>query len=179
VSRYVALLRGVNVGGSKRVPMADLRVLLEQQGYREIRTLLNSGNAVFTGSAERIAVHSQRIRSAISEGLGVDVPVIVKTAREVAAVVADNPLKAVATDPSRYLVALTRDAKSLSALAAVSAAGGAGDEFRIGRHAAYLWCANGILESTLAVALLKGRGDAITTRNWATVAKINALLQDS
>jgi len=179
VSRYVALLRGVNVGGAKRVPMADLRALLEQQGYRDIKTLLNSGNAVFSGSTERSAVHSQRIRAAIAEALGVDVPVIVKTAREMAAVVADNPLEGVANDPSRYLVALTRDAKSLSALASLGAAGGGGEEFRIGRHAAYLWCANGILESRLAVALLKGLGDTGTTRNWATVEKISALLQDS
>ena len=170
----------MNVGGAKRVPMADLRALLEQLGCREVKTLLNSGNAVFTGTTERTAVHSQRIRSAISAKLGVDVPVIVKTAREVAAVVADNPFAAVATDPSRYLVALTCDAKSLTALAALKAAGGAGDEFRIGRYAAYLWCANGILGSKLAVALLKGLGESGTTRNWATVGKIHALTrQDS
>lgn len=178
MSRYVALLRGVNVGGAKRVPMADLRSLLEQQGYRDIKTLLNSGNAVFSGFAERPAIHSQRIRSAISEALGVDVPVIVKTAREIAAVIADNPLEAVATDPSRYLIAFARDAKSLSALALLRETAGEGEEFRIGRNAAYMWCANGILESKLAVALLKGLGETGTTRNWATVTKINALLQE-
>lgn len=175
--RFVALLRGINVGKAKRVAMADLRALLESLGYSGVRTLLNSGNAVFDASAETALKHGQRIQAAVASELGVDALVIVKSAKDIAAVIGGNRLGAAANDPSRLLVALTTDAKSLGAVEAVAKADWGAEVVHIGKHAAYLWCANGILESKAAVALLKGLADAGTTRNWATMEKIHALLQ--
>jgi uncharacterized protein (DUF1697 family) len=179
VPRFVALFRGINVGRAKRIAMADLRALLESLGYGGVRTLLNSGNAVFDAPAEPPARHAQRIQAAVAGSLGVECLVIVKSAQDMAAVVAGNALAATATDPSRLLVALTGDAKALAALHALAQSEWGGDELHVGPHAAYLWCANGILESKLAVALLKGLAECGTTRNWATVEKIHALLQEA
>jgi len=94
-----------------------------------------------------------------------------------AAVVAGNKLVAIAADPSRLLVALTNDPKPLAALESFARGEWGADEVHIGKHAVYVWCANGILESKAAVALLKGLGGSGTTRNWATVEKLHALLQ--
>lgn len=179
MARLVALFRGINVGRAKRVAMADLRALLGSLGYGDARTILNSGNAVFDGPPESGAKHALRIQAAVADKLGVDALVIVKSAKDIAAVVAGNKLAAVATDPSRLLVAFTHDAKSLGALDSIARAEWGEEEVHIGKHAAYVWCANGILESKAAVALLSGLGKSGTTRNWSTVEKIHTLLQNA
>jgi len=174
--RYVALFRGINVGKAKRIAMADLRTLLGKLGYRDIATLLNSGNAVFTGDAEPAPVHAGRIRTAVAKKLGVDALVIVKSEKDLAGIVADNMLESVATDPSRLLVAMTQDAKALAKVAQLADLPWGAERIHVGKHAAYLWCANGILESKAAVALLKQLDETGTTRNWATLNKIHGLV---
>src|ERR1700744_4210713 len=72
MKRYIALLRGINVGKAKRVPMADLRALMESLGYAGVRTLLNSGNAVFDAKAGTAASHAKKLRAAILDTIGVD-----------------------------------------------------------------------------------------------------------
>lgn len=177
--RYVALFRGINVGKAKRIAMADLRALLGKLGYSDIATLLNSGNAVFTGGAESGAKHAERIRAAVKTKLGVDAFVIVKSQKDIAAIVAGNNLQKVATDASRLLVAMTHHPKALAKVEALGEAAWGDERLQVGKHAAYLWCANGILESKLAVALLTKLGEAGTTRNWATLNKIHALMSGS
>src|SRR3954471_7836308 len=177
--RYVALFRGINVGKAKRLAMADLRALLDELGYTGVATLLNSGNAVFTGSAGPVATHAARIRDAVRTQLGVDALVIVKSARDVAAIIAGNALGAHATDPSRLLVAVTATAAGLARARPLMGEKWGAERLHVGRHAAYLWCANGILESQLVPAFLKGLADAGTTRNWSTLNKIHVLLTES
>ncbi len=176
--RYVALLRGINVGKAKRVAMADLRVLLGRLGYHEVATLLNSGNAVFTGGAEPAATHAGRIRQAVLKKLGVDALVIVKSGKDLAGIVAGNELGAVAADPARLLVAVTNESRALASVKTLARADWGDERLQIGRHAAYLWCADGILESKALGPLLKGLGNTATTRNWATLTKIHALMSE-
>jgi uncharacterized protein (DUF1697 family) len=174
--RHVALFRGINVGKAKRIAMADLRALLGKLGYTGVQTLLNSGNAVFTGDASSAARHADRIRQAVLKKTGVDALVIVKTDKDVAAIIAGNELGAIADNHSRLLVALTNDGKALAGLKALARAEWGDERIHVGKHAAYLWCANGILESKAATALLKGLEGSGTTRNWATLNKIHALM---
>jgi len=169
--RYIALWRGINVGKAKRLAMADLKALLTEMGATNVSTLLNSGNAVFEAKKKLTA---DKIRKAVSEQLGVDAAVILKTAAEWAAISAEQPIKE-AHDHSRLLVAVTADAATLKAAEGIVTAGD--ERFVVTAHAAYLWCANGILESKAGVQLLKKLGDGGTTRNWATVEKLNALAQ--
>src|SRR5438034_8047019 len=104
--RQIALIRGINVGRAKRVAMSELRALVEALGYGEVRTLLNSGNVVFTSPGPPAGDAAARIEEALGARLGVSARVIVLTAGELAAVVANNPLLGVADDPSRLLVAV-------------------------------------------------------------------------
>ena len=101
--RYVALWRGINVGKAKRLAMTDLKALLTELGATEVKTLLNSGNAVFDSRRKPSA---DRIRAAVRERLGVDAAVILKTAAEWAAIAAAHGIDG-ADDPSRLLVAIT------------------------------------------------------------------------
>lgn len=176
MSIYIALLRGINVGKAKRIAMADLRALLAGLGYTDVATLLNSGNVVFKagkGTPKKLAAH---ISAAIASQLGIEVPVIVVSAKDFALIAKDNPFAASATDPSRLLIAFVPDAGALSAVSTISTLVTPPEQLHVGAHAAYLHCASGILESKAAEALLGKAGKAATTRNWGTVQKLLALV---
>ena len=176
--RRVALLRGINVGRAKRISMGDLRALFAGLGYGDVRTLLNSGNAIFTGAAEPPDKLAARLRTAVAKKLGVDALVIIKSGKDVAGIMAGNAIEKLATDHSRLLVAMTNDARALAALKSMAKSEWGAEKIHVGKHAAYVWCANGILESKAAVALLKNLAETGTTRNWATLAKIHALIAE-
>ena len=176
MGRCVALLRGVNVGTGKRVPMADLRTALAALGYRDVVTLLNSGNAVFTASARLARGSEHAIHDALVERLGVDVPVIVKRAADLAAIVEENPFPVTGPEASRLLVGFASERAALAALRDLGSLVRAREGFHVGRHALYAWCPDGSMRSLVAKELLGRRGRAITTRNWATVGKLHALV---
>lgn len=181
--QFVAFLRGVNVGRAKRVPMAEFRELLLDLGYTEVRTLLNSGNAVFDapkaglGSEARSRRLAKEIREALVNRLEVDVAVIVKSAADLHAIREENAFADVVKDHSRLLVAMTASAADLAELEPVAALATRPDRMHVGMHAAYLWCPNGILESAAAEALLGKAGRLATTRSWATMRKILAAVE--
>lgn len=172
---FVALLRGINVGTAKRVPMAELRALLSGLGYTDVATLLNSGNAVFRARGGSPARHARDIAGAIAARFRMDVHVIVKSARELTTILAENPIPAGADQHSRFLVAFVQDARALSRVAALTPMVAPAERFAVGSQAAYLLCTDGILESKAASALLGKAGREATTRNWATVMKLQTL----
>ncbi len=176
---FVALLRGINVGKAKRIAMADLRALLGTLGYANVATLLNSGNVVFSSPKGIPAKHAKEIANAISSELQVEVPVIVKSAKEFSAIVAENSFAENAPDHSRLLVAFVQDPKQLASLAAIEPLIVPPEKFMVGKNAAYLHCATGILESRAGEALLGKVGKGATSRNWATVLKLQALASET
>ena len=175
MKRHIALLRGINVGKAKRVPMADLRALMEDLGHAKVRTLLNSGNAVFDAGAGTPAAHATTLRAAILDRLGVDCEVIVKTVAELEAAVAEHPLRRHANDDARMLVMFVQEPSALAELKALEATDWSPEAFAAGRHAAWLWCAGGVIESRVAKAVNKVLKERGTARNWATVEKLRAM----
>jgi uncharacterized protein (DUF1697 family) len=155
--RHVALIRGINVGRAKRVAMADLRALVADLGYGDVRTLLNSGNVVFTVPAAARKGPAVRIEEAMTARLGISARVTVLTAAELAVVVADNPLGKIADNPSRLLVTVLTDPA---------------DRKRLLPLARQEWAPD-----VLAAAVSRLLGDAATTRNWATITKLHALVE--
>ena len=119
---HVALLRGINVGKAKRVAMADLRAVVEGLGYTDVRTLLNSGNVVFTAPAGAKGDPGPRIERAVRERLGVSSRVVVVTAREWKTILAGNPLATPGRHPSRLMVAVLADPRDRAQLAAAGRA---------------------------------------------------------
>jgi uncharacterized protein (DUF1697 family) len=172
---HVALIRGINVGKAKRISMADLRTLVEGLGYRDVKTLLNSGNVVFTAKAKS-EVAAARIEKALTAATGVSARVTVLTAAELAEIVAENPLTAVAADPARHLVAVLNSWTDRSRLEPLMNQDWKPGRLAVGTRVAYLWCPDGILESPLVVALGKALKDSVTSRNWATMLKLQALV---
>ncbi len=175
--RFVVLLRGVNVGKGNRLPMAEFRALLAGQGFTEVRTLLNSGNAVFRSTERSATAHARSIGGALDERLGLSINVVVKSSSDFFAAVAENTLAPAADQHSRFLAAFAQEQAAIDALAVLRPMVRAPERLLIGNHAAYLDCAHGILESQMASALLGKAGRAVTTRNWATTLKLAALLR--
>jgi uncharacterized protein (DUF1697 family) len=172
--RHVALLRGINVGRAKRVAMSDLRALVEGLGYGDARTLLNSGNVVFSVPRGAKGDPAARIEKAIGADLGVSCRVTVLTFAELDAVVSGNPLLGIARDPSRLLAAVLYDKAGRKKLAPLLRQDWAPDVMAVSGRTAYLWCAGGILASRLVTEVGRTLGDGVTTRNWATILKIHA-----
>jgi len=175
MKRHVALLRGINVGKAKRIAMADLRAIVESLGHAHVRTLLNSGNVVFDATRGTPAALAQALRAALREGAALDCEVVVKSAAELAAAIAEHPLRGHANDDARLLVMFVQDAATLAELAPLQGQDWSPEAFATSPHAAWLWCADGVIESRLAKAAGKVLRERGTARNWATVCKLDAM----
>jgi uncharacterized protein (DUF1697 family) len=179
-SIHVALLRGVNnPGKGARVSMADLRALFERLGFRDARTLLNSGNVVFSapaGSTPRSL--RARIEAGLASELGVAVRVIVLSARDVAAVVREDPFGDVATNPSWQLVVVPAAASDLARVRPLLGERWAPEALGVGSRAAYLWCAKGVAKSPLWAAVERALERTGTARNIATMKRLLAAVRE-
>ncbi len=171
--RFVTLLRGINVGKSRRVSMADLRALLEALGYRDVTTLLNSGNAVFTADARAGRAAAERIEKGLEERLGVRTRVIVLSAAELARVLERNPLEVPPADASRLIVGIVGTPADLARLSAISRRDWGGERLVLGpARAFYLSLPRGVIASRLYAAVTRALGDEVTARTWATMLKL-------
>ena len=175
-ANHVALLRGINVGKAKRVAMADLRALVESLGFGDVKTLLNSGNVVFSAKGAKPASIAARIEKGIVTELGVTSRVTVLQAAELAQIVEENPLAAVATDGSRYMITVLTDPADRVKVEPLVKQDWTPEALALGRRVVFNWCPNTILESRVQPALGKALKDGATTRNWNTVLKLRDLL---
>ncbi|MDE3216476.1 MAG: DUF1697 domain-containing protein [Gemmatimonadota bacterium] len=177
MSRFVALLRGVNVGGNRKIAMADLRDFFAELGYRDAQTVLQSGNVVFAAAGTAGALEKQ-LEAEARARLGLATDFHVRSAVEWRAVVAANPFaRAAKDDPAHLVVHALRSAPGAAQVRALrdAIAGRETVEVR-GRHA-YIVYPDGIGTSRLTAAVLDARLDARGTgRNWNTVLKLQALL---
>lgn len=177
--RWVALLRGINVGKAKRIAMADLRELVEELGYHDVRTLLNSGNVVFSAPKKAAADAAQRIEDALEDRLGVSTRVTVLTGKELSDAVLNNPFRTVADNPSRMLLMVFKDAQAAAAIRPLLEGHWEPEALALGERVAYLWCANGILDSRVWVQADRLVGDGATARNMATMTKLLSMAEGS
>jgi uncharacterized protein (DUF1697 family) len=178
MARYIVLLRGVNLGPRNRVAMPELREALEDAGFEDVKTYLQSGNVVLSSkaSAKRVARECERL---LAERFGLDVKVMVRTRAELAAIVNRNPLGKVAQNPKRYQVSFLDAKPDPKAVRKLSDAAVARERVaHVGREL-YAWHPDGVGRSKLA-ALLAGAGLGVTAtaRNWTTVTKLLAMTDD-
>lgn len=172
---HVALLRGINVGTAKRVAMADLRALVESLGYGDVKTLLNSGNVVFTTSAAKGRKAGARIEQALREQLGVSSRVFLLNRADMDTIVEENSLLPRVTNPSKMFVSMLADPADITKLHTIVRQSWEPDAVQLGARAAYVWCENGLSQSKLAEVVLRALGTGVTTRNWATMLKLQAI----
>ena len=173
---YVALLRGINVGKHKRVAMARLRELLADLGYGEVRTLLQSGNAVFTAGARSPAAVARAVESRIHEQLGLEVAVVVRTGAQLVAAAEANPFLDRTTDGTKVHVAFVDGPARLPA--GFDPDGYEPERIAVRGSEVYLWLPRGLSGSALLPALGdRVSGGTVTMRNWNTVTKLVAMVR--
>jgi len=174
----VGLLRGVNnVGATTRIAMADLRALVERLGFRDVRTLLNSGNVVFTVPSDRRGDVPGRLEKALGSKLGIHPRVTVLSGKEVADAVRDNPFRDLAYNPSRLLVMVLAKGSDRGRLEPLLKQSWDPEALALGKRVAYLWCANGVADSTLWPAVDRVLEKTGTARNIATMTKLLTLIK--
>lgn len=171
---YIALLRGVNLGKAKRIAMADLRALVEDLGFSDPKTLLNSGNVVFRGNAAPTDEVAAKLYDAIAETHPFTANVVVLEHSELEDVIAANPFPHETLDHSRMIVAFAASPDKLLPAEELSDGSWNGEEIAVRGRSAFLWLPRGVADSELTKVFWKATGDAATARNWATVLKIRA-----
>jgi uncharacterized protein (DUF1697 family) len=177
--RYIALLRGVNVGRAKRVAMADLRKVVADLGYTDVRSVLNSGNVVFSAPPLAPAAAAAAIEETLVLKLGVAARVMVLASDELASIIEQNPLLPVATDHSRLLTFVLADPALRQDLLSLTEQDWTPEALAVGQRAAYVWCPDGVLACAAASMVGKQLGDATTSRNWTTLSKLHALCSNA
>jgi uncharacterized protein (DUF1697 family) len=176
-TRYVAFLRGINVGGRVKIGMADLRAMLTDLGYTDVATLLQSGNAVLTTTVKPDDLVPM-IEKRLHADTNLAVRCVVRTTAELRAVLARDPYDGRADDPARYVVAFMDKAPTKANVASIDPAKFEPDEFRIIGREAYIWCPGGLRDTKLtAPNFEKKLGVVATVRNWNTCQKVLALME--
>jgi len=170
VPRYVAFLRGINVGGNKLVPMAQLKSLFEDLGFSDVRTLLQSGNVVFTANASSSL--ERKCQTEFSNCFGFSSDFVMRSAAEFAKIVASNPfLKEAKEDPGHLLVMFLKEPAPASAFSAFLKKHSGPEIVKLKNRELFIYYPDGVGRSKLKIPF---NG---TARNWNTVLKVAALLR--
>lgn len=174
MAKFAALLRGVNVGPTTRVPMAELRELLsEDRGFTEVATLLNSGNVVFQAHISPKSVDDE-ISKLVSERFGFKIDVVCRTQKQLASTLAHDPLGHLADDDSKYVVAFMSQPPDKAKIRPVlEGEYPGGEQCALKARDFYVWTPNGVSKSKALEAF--GRSKAApyaTVRNVRTIKKL-------
>jgi uncharacterized protein (DUF1697 family) len=174
--KAVALLRGVNVGGKARVPMAELRELVEGVGLADVQTYVQSGNIVFSSPRRNAESLAPSLEKEIAAAFGVKTKVLIRSARELAAL--EHPFLADETEYSRLHVLFLRDRPGKAELRRLDPERSPPDRFELKAREIFLHYPNGAGRSKLTTDYFERTLGAVgTARNWKTVLKLKELVQ--
>ena len=166
---YVALLRGINIGSRNRVSMPELRSALEEAGFGEVHTYLQSGNVILESRAKAESVR-RKVEGVIAERFGLEIAVVVRTKAELAAVVQKNPLGDEAKDPKRHQVTFLSKKLPAKTVRELEETATKQERVAVAGREVYAWHPSGVARSKLWAKLAgKGLGVTATSRNWTTV----------
>jgi len=173
---FIALLRGINVGGHRKIEMAALRTLGTELGFAAVRSYIQSGNLVFASTDAPAAVEASLDR-AIADRFGFPVEVLVRTAEAWPALVRGNPFpQACAQEPNLVMMALAKRPPSKDAAAALRERATQGERIETAGEALWIHYPGGVARSKLSPALIDRLvGSPVTARNWRTVLKLAEL----
>jgi len=192
MATHVALLRGINVGGRNKVPMADLREVVSSLGHTGVTTYIQSGNVLFTTAGTRTGELAAALESAITGRFGIDASVVVLSRDDLARVLQDNPYPDEPNPKLVHVVFLNGEPPAvlldrIAAAQSAAAAKGSHDTVTAIGPALFLHTPDGYGDSDLAQSLFrivsppakqKRAGLAATARNWATATKLLALCDE-
>ena len=176
---WIALLRGINVGGNNILPMKELASLLLELGFEDVRTYIQSGNVVFRSSSEEKRRLANRMATAVEKRYGFRIQVLLISKLEFQQAIEENPFPGAVDDPKTlhcFFLAESPDAPDLAALNDLRLPD---ERFVLTPHTFYLHAPQGVGRSKLAQRAERLLGVPVTARNWRTVCKIAEMAQDS
>ena len=168
---YIALLRGINVGGHKKTPMAELRTLLEKKGLENIKTYIQSGNVVFQTSINDKTEIEEMIKKSIHDHFGFDVPALVKTPLELQRILDACPFSEEKKIKSYFT--LLRSSPKKEDVQEASKKQYEGEEYQILGDCIYYYCAKGYGQAKFNMSLFERKlNTSATSRNYRTMMKL-------
>ncbi|WP_049577087.1 DUF1697 domain-containing protein [Nocardiopsis sp. SBT366] len=170
MTRHIVLLRGINVGGHRKVAMADLRALLTGLGYADVATYIQSGNAVLTSAEPDPEVVGATVRAALLERFGLDVAVVTRTLDQLRAAVAANPLTV--ENPSAFMVLFCSEPVDTAALRAIDPATHPRERIAVTPTEVFTHHELGVREARLPAVVARNCPGEVTARNWRTVLRL-------
>jgi uncharacterized protein (DUF1697 family) len=174
---WVALLRGINLGARNKVPMAELRRLLEEDGYGDVRTYIQSGNVLFTTKASSRDALARRLERTVEDAFGVSSRVVLRTFEEIVGVASSHPF---GDDGSKTHVAFLGQKPRAADVRALEQLEIAPDRFELAGSDVYLHYPNGVQGSQLSGAVLERHLRVpATVRNWRTVTRLAEMAEDA
>lgn len=179
MAKYISILRGINVGTGRKVPMADLKKLCETLGLKNVQNYIQSGNLVFElPNPEPIPDLETRLQKAFSEAFGFEIPVLIRTTEEWAASIVQNPyLKEENVDIDRLHLTCLKEMPSPELLDKIKAFQYLPDRYEILGRDVFIFCAAGYGTSKLVNSFFESKlKTPATTRNWKTVMKLNEMV---
>ena len=171
----VAILRGINVGGKRKILMADLKSLCEKLGWKEVSTYIQSGNIIFKSEKENRELEDE-LAKGISEHFGFDVPVLVRSSEELQNSVEQNPFYNSEADISKLHFTFLKDKPEAEELQVIKSHSFEPDQFAIDNQGIFIYCEGKYHESKLTNNFFERQLKiGATTRNWKTVMKLSEL----
>ncbi len=178
MTKFIAILRGINVGGKRKILMADLKELFAETGFTDIVTYIQSGNVIFNTKTEtdNMALGDEIERN-IRKRFGFEVPVIVRTPKELADAISSNPfIKSDETDVEHLHLTFLKHTPNTSKLNKINSYDYLPDKFKILNKHVFVYCLGKYSDSKLTNRFFESRLKMpVTTRNWKTVLKISEL----
>jgi uncharacterized protein (DUF1697 family) len=179
MTTYLALLRGINLGGRNKVAMADLRKLFVDLGHGDAKTYIQTGNVIFCSPSNEAPRLSKAIETRIAEDLGVPASVLLRTKNDIAHVIANGPFLGRTSDPAKLLVTFLAEEPDPARVTRLDKPAGETAEFEIAGREVYLHCPDGYGRTKLSNAYIERRlGVAATTRNWRVITKLSELMNE-
>jgi len=176
---YIMLLRGINVGGHNKLPMKDLSAMFEAAGCDDVRTYIQSGNVIFSATKALTRHLPEIIHASIAEQFGYDIPLVLRSADQIAAIVEANPFTVTAPEERLLHVAFLRETPSAEAVATLDPGRSPQDEFVVNGSEIYIRFDEGVANSKLTNAYFDARLKTVSTaRNWRTTKKLLELATD-
>jgi uncharacterized protein (DUF1697 family) len=178
MNTYIALFRGINVGGKNPLPMKELVALLEDLGARNIKTCIQSGNAVFRSAEMNISQLSGKITVEIKKRRGFDAYVLVLGLDEIEKAIEENPFPEAETDPGALHLGFLAFAPENPDLKKLASLKKESERFHLSEGVFYLHAPEGVGKSKLSASVEKLLGVPMTDRNWRTVCKIREMAKE-
>jgi len=178
MAKYISILRGINVGSGRKVPMADLKKLCEDLGLQKVQTYIQSGNVVFESPhSESVSELEIRLQQAFTKAFGFDIPVLVRTFGEWTESIVQNPfLKEENVDIDRLHLTCLKEVPSPELLEKIKTFQYLPDRYEIFGKNIFIFCAAGYGTSKLINSFFESKlKTPATTRNWKTVMKLHEM----